>query len=111
MLFNNTSQSQTSPQKPSSTMHPQSPNSFQGQMYRRKSSPHLRVKIFGVLAAMLLIVGLPVVLFVSQNQQKSNTKASTPTNNTALQNAAFSCSNAPVDIMLIIDRSGSMSST
>ncbi len=111
MLFNNTPQSPTSPQTPQSNMHQQSPNSFQGQMYRRKSSPRLRVKIFGVLAAMLLIVGLPVVLFVSQNQQKSNTKASTPTNNTALQNAAFSCSNAPVDIMLIIDRSGSMSNT
>lgn len=82
-----------------------------GQMYRRKSSSHLRVKIFGVLAAMLLVVGLPVVLFVSQTQQKPGTKASTPVSNVALQNAAFSCANAPVDIMLIIDRSGSMSST
>lgn len=91
---------------------PQPQNAFQGgQMYRRKSSSHLRVKIFGVLAAMLLVVGLPVILFVSQTQQKPGTKASTPVSNVALQNAAFSCANAPADIMLVIDRSGSMSNT
>lgn len=111
MLFNNPSQPPMgSSHQQTNQPHMQQPG-FQGQMYRRKQPSRLRVKIFGVLAAMLLIVGLPVVLFVSQNQQKSNTRASTPVNNTALQNAAFSCSNAPVDIMLIIDRSGSMSNT
>ncbi len=57
---------------------PQSPNSFQGQRFYKKPPSKMRVKIFGVLAVVLILIALPVTVLLSRQQQKYQQSAHTP---------------------------------
>ena len=67
-----------------------------------------KTKLIGLLAIVLLVVAIPVTIVVNKFTQETRQRAATESFNLA---AYTSCGNAPADIVLIMDRSGSMKNT
>ncbi len=74
---------------------------------RNNSGNTNKKKLFALGIALLILVTLPISLLALRNSTENRQRATVITPTPGLQTT---CGNAPADIMLIIDRSGSMNS-
>lgn len=73
-----------------------------------KKSSFPRSALFGLIAVLLIIIAIPITIAINQSQRHPNSNASNPTPNIT---QLTTCGTSPLDIMLIIDKSGSMASS